>query len=164
MRDKHDFRRIFEQAMEDAFPSDQRGDSEFADSADTAAMLHMEEEEFDQMCQFMVEVVQSMINTAIHRGHMDDEDMNLIMNSAVANAMVCTLILKMGMDSTKKDAPPVQDRYPTTLMAEAHIRNHILDGADLNNIWPLPLAEEVVSEFDPLHAFMVGVVCGSQRG
>jgi hypothetical protein len=164
MRDKFDFQRIFESSMNDAFPPEYRdSNKDYADSDDTAAMLKMDPDEFDEMVTCMIAIVKGMITTAVDRDHLDSEDFNMMMNSAVANTLVCTLILKRGMDSDLSK-PPVVDKYPMTLMAEAHIRNHLLDGADLNNIWPLPLAEEVASEFDPVHAFMVGVVCGSQRG
>lgn len=129
-------------------------------------LVGMSSDDLQEFLDFIMEMTHTQITVAIDRHHIDEDDFNEIMNMAVSNAAATAVILLKAlgeMPKTTKTADE-KDRYPVTLLAEARVRNHIADRADLNKIWPVPLAEEVVSEFDPIHAFMVGVVCGSHNG
>jgi hypothetical protein len=129
-------------------------------------LVGMEADDLQELLDFVLEMTHTQITVAIERNHIEEDDFNEIMNMGVGNAAATVLILLHALGETPKTTKVAdeKDRYPVTLLAEARVRNHIADRADLNKIWPVPLAEEVVSEFDPIHAFMVGVVCGSHNG
>lgn len=140
-------------------------EKDYATVDETSELLGMDMKMLEGLIDFIIHITQIQLSIAVEKGHVDDDDWNDIMNTAVGNAAVSALILKKGLDDrgrTRKTS--TGSEYPTTLMAEAHIRKYLNDKADLNKIWPMDLAEEVAGEFEPAHAFLVGVVCGSQNG
>jgi hypothetical protein len=154
---------VYQNAIEKAARTGKNKD--YADVDETSALLGMESDDLQEICDFILFITHAQISTAVEKGMVDDDDYNEIMNTAVVNAAASALILARGLQgASRMRDEPAADRYPVTLLAEARIRNHLADRADLNDIWPLPLAEEVVSEFEPVHAFLVGVVCGSHDG
>ena len=139
--------------------------SHYADENETAPLVGLSADDLREFLNFILELTRTQITLAIEHNHIEDDDLNAICDSAVVNSAATALILSKAIrDSTRSVKTASGDRYPVTLLAEARIRNHIADRADLNDIWPIPLAEEVVNEFDPVTAFMVGVVCGSHDG
>jgi hypothetical protein len=140
--------------------------SHYADEQETAPLVGLSSDDLREFLDFILQLTRTQISMAIEHGHIEDDDWNAICDTAVVNASATTMILKKALSEVemKKNRKPSGSEYPTTLMAEAHIRRYIKDKADLNEIWPIDLAEEVAGEFEPHLAFMVGVVCGSSRG
>ena len=78
--------------------------------------------------------------------------------------MTTLVIWRRILGAERTGTLPDNEKYPVALMAEAHVRKHLSDGYDFNKLWPVAMAEEVTSDLDPVHAFMVGVMCGASHG
>ena len=156
------FHDLYQKTVQSAASRSQNGD--YATVEETAELLGVDASLLNHLLEFIIHITQIQLSIAVENGHLDDEDYNEVMNSAVGNAAVSARILRKGLEDAKVRTKTEGHEYPTTLMAEAHIRKYINDKADLNKIWPMDLAEEVAGEFEPAHAFLVGVVCGSQNG
>ena len=157
-QDPEHYAEIFREAVAKVFDNH----TGVATPAQTSSLVGMEEDELSVVIQTILYLTREQIGNGVDSGHLDPDDKDSMYDAICVNSAATAMIMYRAI--TKGRIVAQEDKYPVTVLAEAHIRNMMTDQADLNTVWPIPLAEEVAKEFDPTHAFMVGVVCGSSHG
>jgi hypothetical protein len=166
MKQSDDFRKILMDIMEDQRNRCSSGDHFSAENA-LQHNLGLEPEEWEQFQRFISETVaralaQRLLSEPFGTGQGPDDVIEMIFGVAVpASMLVGVEVYKENL--SKKEAAPA-NKYTSTVMAEALVRSFITEKKDLSTIWPTDIAETVTKEFDPVEAFMVGVVCGGWHG
>jgi hypothetical protein len=155
------YEHVFHLAVEKACVANEH----YATLEETADLLGFKGGELEAMIHAILHITRWQVSQAVENDQLDDEDVPAMYDAICANTAASTMILLHALRKNEsKKKTDASEKYPVTMLAEAHIRNMLADQADLNVVWPIPLAEEVVKEFDPTHAFMVGVVCGASNG
>lgn len=131
---------------------------------EVAKLLDLDKEELEAFLNFITIITHTSITAAVAVGTLDPETDSyegaIVTTSTLAAMLVAkTLFAKVA----QKRVDDEHSKYPVTLMAEAHVRNYRTAG-DLDAIWPTEVVKEVLEEFSPEEAFMVGVVCGKSHG
>lgn len=158
MRDEYYFQRSMNKAIGADEDEDGGGCSVFGNS-ELARLLDMSNDELDAFVNFITvttkrSVLMSMANDVI-------ESPPSYEACIITSSITALLVAKAMHSENAQRKCDDKSKYPITLMAEAHVRN--ADG-DLDSIWPTEYAKEVLGEFSPEEAFMVGVVCGKSHG
>jgi len=120
----------------------------------------------DYIKKFVMHMVaHKVIDSMTGRGEGDGLDMNDIIEMAIGASIPVVIVASTHQSrSLARVSPKHTDRYTTTVMAEAYLNTLITEGEDLSTIWPTAIASEVIDQYDPQQAFMVGVLCGRTDG
>lgn len=133
-------------------------------ATELATIVGIHEEELFKFVNFMHIMTRNSVATSVLSGDVDPETSDyeeaIVSTSALTALLVARAMFK---EQEHKRIEDEHSKYPVTLMAEAHVRNYSSSG-DLDAIWPTEVVKEVLEEFSPEEAFLVGVVCGKSHG
>lgn len=134
------------------------------DAKEIAERLNLDEGELESLTNFVISITQQSLLMGMANGSFDpkrDSYEGTIVTTSTVTAML--VAKSYFQEQEKKRLDDEKSKYPVTLMAEAHVRNYRTSG-DLDAIWPSEVVKEVLEEFSPEEAFIVGVVCGKSHG
>lgn len=129
-----------------------------------ADFLELSVEELERFNSFVATLTHQSIISGIASGAIDTKTDSYEGAIVQISALTTFLMAKSFFKEIEiKRLDDEHSKYPVTLMAEAHVRHYRTSG-DLDAIWPTEVVKEVLEEFSPEEAFMVGVVCGKSHG